>query len=479
MSQSIIAQPQTFLPAYNPTKFIVDSTNSNATGFKYIFQVFDLGTGNKVAEYKTLPLYSTGYGEIDLSKLLQTQVSWDLDTTSTSWYDAPNSIFSYHLEVGEEQVAEYPYTASLITNAGNTEITATNVFIAGDQVVITQADLGVANPLLEGLHTIVSATGSSFTVNVAFSSITDITIDGTVKYADNRKVITYNVTTFSARQAYNAAFRWVDWSVYDENDYDLTISGNEWLTNQPSEFSATLGQDIYLNVRNPYTTDDVYFVNSNSAIFYKSLNNSGSNITQIPVGPYNFGALTGVGQLIDNTVTYYDIYYQQAGSNNSVTYRINLDRRTSNTEYQILFLDRMGSFSSFAFQLKSYDKGEVTREIYNKDVEGYVTESAEWNYNTEEMGFTQLNLNVVKSLDLNTNFMSEADGQYFEELITSPMTFIREVNYTCGDTLIATPGTYQPCIVQNNQYEVFQQRNKNLIKQSITVKLSNQDNING
>jgi hypothetical protein len=91
MSQSTIASPQAFSPAYNPLKFIVDSTNKNNTGFKYIFQVFEAGTANKIAEYKVLPTYVDGYGEIDLSKLLQTQVSWDLNTLSTSWYNAPNS----------------------------------------------------------------------------------------------------------------------------------------------------------------------------------------------------------------------------------------------------------------------------------------------------------------------------------------------------------------------------------------------------
>jgi hypothetical protein len=156
----------------------------------------------------------------------------------------------------------------------------------------------------------------------------------------------------------------------------------------------------------------------------------------------------------------------------------------------MLFLDRLGSYSSFAFQLKSYDRGEITREIFNRDVEGYVS-GASWNYKTEDMGFMQSNVNVTKSLDLNTNWMEESAGQYFEELLTSPQTFVKIVQYNTtegGIPIIGEDGcpvhvaestAYQPCIVQNNTYEVYQQRNKNLIKQSITIKLSNQDNING
>ena len=82
MSQTTIASPQVFSPAYNPLKFIIDSTNKNNTGFKYIFSVYESGTSNKIGEYKMLPTYGDGYGEIDLSKLLQSQVTWDLNTLS-------------------------------------------------------------------------------------------------------------------------------------------------------------------------------------------------------------------------------------------------------------------------------------------------------------------------------------------------------------------------------------------------------------
>ena len=489
MSQSTIASPQAFSPAYNPLKFIVDSTNKNNTGFKYIFQVFEAGTANKIAEYKVLPTYVDGYGEIDLSKLLQTQVSWDLNTLSTSWYNAPNSRYLYDVKVGEEQLAEYFWVANLTNNGGNTRVHATNTFVVGDQVVITQDDGGVANPQLEGLHTVISATTSTFTVGVPFSSITDITMDGLVHYADNRKLITLNVTTFEDYIVFNGAFRWLDWSVYDNSDYKLTFADSYWLTNQPQQFSCTLGQDLYLNLRSAQGHDRIVFVNSNGASFYKAINNT-DIISQIPVGPNNYGILVGTGDLITNTVEWYDVYYLTALGIGSLKYRINLDRRTTISEYHMLFLDRLGSYSSFAFQLKSYERGEITREIFNKDVKGYV-QGASWNYRTEDMGFMQSNINVVKSFDLNTNWMDESAGQYFEELLTSPQTFVKIVQYnTTEDGLpiigedgcpvhIAESTAYQPCIVQNNAYEVYQQRNKNLIKQSITIKLSNQDNING
>jgi hypothetical protein len=324
---------------------------------------------------------------------------------------------------------------------------------------------------------------------VSFSTLTDITINGNVHYADNRKLITLGVSDFNNYVVFNGAFRWLDWSVYNQADYTLSLADSEWLTNQPQQFSCTLGQDLYLNLKSPNTSDKIYFVNSLGDVFYKAINNA-DEISQVPVGPNNFGILIGAGDLITNTVDWYDVFYETASSIESIKYRINLDRRTTISEYHMLFLDRLGSYSSFAFQLKSYERGEVTREIFNRDVQGYVS-GAEWNYKTEDMGFMQSNINVTKSFDLNTNWMEESAGQYFEELLTSPQTFVKIVQYNTtegGIPIIGEDGcpvhvaestAYQPCIVQNNAYEVYKQRNKNLIKQSITIKLSNQDNVNG
>lgn len=477
----MIASPQTFSPAYNPLKFIVDSTNKNKTGFKYIFDIYAAGTANKIGEYKVLPTFGTGYGEEDLSKLLQTQVSWDLNTLSSTFYAAPNSYYLYDVKVGEEFVAEYAYTSSLTNASGNVQINVTNTFQIGDQVVITQADGGTANPQLEGLHTVISATGSAVVVNVSWSTITNAAIDGVVKYADNRKVITRDITELDDNMVYNAAFRWTDWSAYDSANYVLNASTALWLTNQPQTYHCTIGQDISLNILNPKGTDRVIFENSNGLSFYKGIS-SMSEIVQIPVGPNNYGTLVGTGDLIDDSVEWYEFYFANSATlpvQDSVKYRVYLDRRTTSVEYSLLFLDRMGSWSSFAFQLKSYERGDVSREVYNQDVPGYINASDEWTYNNEEFGFRSMNINVTKSFDLNTNWMTEDMAAYFEELVTSPQVFIKETSYICGEQLTASSSTYQPCIVNNNAYEVLKQRNKNLMRHSLSVRLANQDNING
>ena len=489
MAQTIIAKPQAFTPAYNPIKYIVDSTNKNLTGFRYIYQVYNGAT--LLGSFKVVPTYSTGYGELDLSKFLSSYVKWDFDPTITQDLDAVNSFYNYDVKVGEEYLYEISYTSSLTASGTITRVNVSNVFAVGDQVNITQADIGTANPLLEGLHSVVASSSTWFDVNVPFSSITDATINGVVNYADNRKVVTYDITEFTNKKVFNGAITWVDFVVYNESDYTLNGVTKQWLTNQPkTNFNCTLGQDLWLNAR-ARVGKKIVFQNSDGDTYYKNVVNNDS-IVQIGVGCNNYGVLTpstGVLPMIKPDTTYYDFWYYDSGQD-SVKYRVNIDRRVQINEYVISFLDRKGSFSSFAFQLKSYERGEVTRDEFNKDVQGFVS-GGEWGYNYQEFGFNTFNINVTKTLELNTNWMTQEMSDYFQELTTSPQTFLKLVQYLTtedGELLLDEDGcpyhsaestAYVPCIVQTNSFEVYKQRNKNLIKQSIVVKLANNDNVNG
>jgi hypothetical protein len=107
------ATPQVIVPAYNPVKYIYSSSNVALQGFKYIYDIYQSGTANKIAEYRVMPTYGTGFGEIDLSKLLQAKVSYDLNLTNTSAYNAPNSHYKYDVKVGEEYLTTTLYTFAL------------------------------------------------------------------------------------------------------------------------------------------------------------------------------------------------------------------------------------------------------------------------------------------------------------------------------------------------------------------------------
>jgi hypothetical protein len=146
-------------------------------------------------------------------------------------------------------------------------------------------------------------------------------------------------------------------------------------------------------------------------------------------------------------------------------YVVDVDQRCRINEYDVYFMDRMGSIASFGFSLKSYENGTIARQTYNKVNEGFVSGSM-WNYRTTEFGQTAYSIQLDKTFELNTDWMSEEMNVYFEQLLTSPITFVR-----FGDDYIS-------CQVTDSSFEVNRIRNKNLIRKTITIKLANQNTIN-
>jgi hypothetical protein len=470
MSTTIIAQPQQLMPAYNPIKYIIDNTNKNEPGFRYIFTIYSATAShipaNVVAQYKVLPAFSTGYGEQDISKLMQSLVTFDESGISGSVpYNVSESWYQYDVDLGFEFVDNEFYSAALADLSGNVQITInSHPFIVGDQIIISQQSTGPAdNPALEGLHTVLSVTANNFTVNVLFSTITNINANGDITYADNRKTITLDDELVIDKEVFNGAFN-LFINNYDNTPFNsvayLGTSGTLLMTSNPypqsfapSTFVSAL---FYYNLR-------VYGGANYEVEWYDMDNNLLDNTTFNPANDGIYAVFVGPTALV--AVDYYVLIYNDAGFS-AEPYYFTYDNRCAINEQQLIYLDRMGSWQSFAFQLKTYEKGQITREQYNQHIDGQVV-STEWVGVLLQKGFRTYNTNVTKTFELNTNYMDQTDANRFQELLTSP-----QVYYYSSDNFCA-------CIIENNSFEVFRQRNKNLIKQSVTIRLAQQDPVNG
>ena len=489
ISQIAIAQP--LMPAYNPIKFIYDSNNNNLQGFKYIFDIYQSGTANKIAEYRVMPTYGTGYGEVDLSKLLQAQVSYDLNLTNTSVYNATNSHYQYDVKVGEEYLTTTLYTLAIAQwltapYVGKVRINVANTFVVGDQINITQNIPGpTANPNLEGLFTVLVANPLYIVVSSPWATVTNAVTGGAITYADGRKTITRNMMTAIKKFVFNGAIRWVEWPSYDYDDFMLNNFQDRFLTNLPdNNFYATLSQDLWINAvanGSPTPPDTLFFQTSDGDTFEKNVT-AADHVSGISMGPNNYGLLSvvsGALPMIKPTTEWYTVRYERNGFPSSKQYKVNLDRRVRTVEHSILFLDRMGSWGSFAFTGRAYTTGNVTREQFNKDIPGYVETAGidRWLYKTTETGMTNTYISTDTTIALNTDWMNEDMALYFTELISSPNTYIKLATYEF-DCEAPESLDYVSCTIVTSTFEEFKQRNKNLIKQSIVVKLANNNIVN-
>ena len=468
MSTTIIAQPQQLMPAYNPIKYIIDNTNKNEPGFRYIFTIYS-ATGshipaNVVAQYKVLPAFSTGYGEQDISKLMQSLVTFDESGIGSASYNVSESWYQYDVDLGFEYIDNIDYIDSLQESGGGDVEIHFNAhgFLLGDQVVIVQADGGVANPTVEGLHTVLYADTNYFVINARWDTVGNDTINGNVTYADKRKTITLDDELVIDKEVFNGAFNLfinnTDNSPFNSVAYlgtsnTLLMTSNPY--DQPYAASTFVNALFYYNLR-------VYAGDTYTVEWYDMDSNPLDSQTFTPAADGIYAVFVGPTALVaeDYIVQIYSASFA------SELYYFTYDNRCTINDDQLIYLDRMGSWQSFAFQLKTYEKGQITREQYNQHIDGQVV-STEWVGVLLQKGFRTYNTNVTKTFELNTNYMDQIDANRFQELLTSP-----QVYYYSSDKFCA-------CIIENNTFEVFRQRNKNLIKQSVTIRLAQQDPING
>ena len=476
---TIIAQPAQLMPAYNPIKYIIDNTNKNEPGFRYIFSIYPAAgshtTATLIAQYKVLPVYGTGYGEQDISLLMQSLVTYNESGIDNGVaYNSSESWYQYDVDLGFEYIDNIDYTTTLQDNGGNVRITFTaHGFVAGDQVVIAQTGTGPTyNPALEGLHTVLSATANNFTVNVLWSTIGESTANGNVTYADLRKTQVLDDSLITNKEVFNGAYNYYTNTIYEVS----TFPSANFLGNTPQGLLLTTNYlDLYFSTLTPTT-----FLN---AKFYYNLRVYGGDnyevewydmddnlLDTVPFTPANDGIYSiFVGPTAAVTVDYYVLIYNDTDLN-AEPYYFTYDNRCTINNQQLIYLDRMGSWQSFAFQLRTYEKGQITREQYNQHIDGQVSGS-QWVGVDLQKGFRTYNTNVTKTFDLNTNWMGQDDATRFQELLTSP-----QVYYYSTDI---NPITFAACIVEATGFENFSQKNKKLIKQSVTIRLAQQDPING
>jgi hypothetical protein len=230
-------------------------------------------------------------------------------------------------------------------------------------------------------------------------------------------------------------------------------------------------QDNWLAFWNDYQlkTFRVTFENDLGDIAYRTINcTTAQGIVQIASGLGNMGTLTvdsGTLPIVKDNAKIVNVYLTNTANtpvSEVITYQI--DRRCNIEDYEIVFMDRLGTFANFAMQLRAYEKGQVNRLTYNQQFgnvyAGLVT------FNTWESGTTTYHVDNTKELTLNTNFMTDAESVYFEQLMTSGYVFLKVGN------------DYFACQVTESGYDVERSKNGNLIRKTINVRYAVQNPIN-
>lgn len=373
MAITIIQDPQAVMPVYNNIVFTVNSTNKTQCSFRYICDIYVNGT--YVTRIKLFPKGTNGYAEFKVNRVLEDFVSYDLHSNLYGLAVNDDSICSYVLKFGEE-----------------------------------------------------------------YDTSSDCNQETTV-YPD--------LTVTSTFYAWNAALQYREWKDFDYTDYEMNASSKRFLTNAPSGHLIRFSDQATINFFN-LTSSVIDYVrvityDSNDSVLgsfaidnpYSTVTVTSRRLLTLGVGPDNLNNttlsstyLTDIQPVITSSVAYYTVTLWNDASPDlavSETYRYDIDVRHSRFENKrFWWLNRLGGFDSYSFTLRNTKRVSANRQSYNKLIGSL--DGTEWTYDVGDRGKTVLGLTSIESGSALSNWLTEDESLWMEELFTSPEVYISDNN---------------------------------------------------
>lgn len=472
MAINIISKPAEFNSGYNPIKYKINSTNKNKPGFRYLVELFD-SSSNKIAEYFIAPdQLDSNYGDIDISRIIQNKLDATFTTTNFNTLDAIDCYFGYTIKFGESYLVDWAFDDYIFLPGGSLGFTTdgfsnvTHNYQVGDEIRV-QLDVPYNNNF-DSLNTYFEVTeivsNKTIRTNGSFDMVgsSPSPYGGKITFADNSKLISKDLANHSATSINTA----MDLKEYVATGGDLSgyqidggTNSTQLLTNQPLIYKITPEQFVFFNTMDNPGTSRMFFKNDNGDIFRKLI--SIGNVRSLGVGAGNLGSLSlisGTAPLIKSDTKSYEVYVlDNLDKPVSKTYKFILDKRCVINDTQIMFMDRKGSFNSFAFQLKRKENVSTSKKTYNQYIDNATTTSS---------GETVYYSEAEKTINLVTNFMGEVSNMYFEELMTSRHTYV------------LWEGVWYACIVNDTSFENEFERNNKMINKSISARFAVNNPIN-
>ena len=227
MSISLIQRPQGLTPAYNQNVWVFNSTEVNKDGFRYVVKVYD-DNGDLVSNQSIAPEPNKGYGYVDLSKILSSQVSWDLDVNDNI-ISASNSIFNYTVNVSEEYLYSWPFYDTTFVSGGKTRIQGSTTPLFGTNSTNNSINVVVDNEdtilyeytFVDGYHSVIDLDTNAVIIDVPFQ--TTPLNPGDVYFSDRRRE-SFIGPTYSDNYVFNGRKDFKEFIDWDEDVYSIPQS---------------------------------------------------------------------------------------------------------------------------------------------------------------------------------------------------------------------------------------------------------------
>jgi hypothetical protein len=482
--------PDRFTPVNNPVVFSYLSTNVGQSGFTYVLDIYSANTSTRFARLTppAIPIYNYGYA--NFSRILNSFVSSNFDPTYKKIIHPVESHVNYQVRAGEQYIyffnffdSQYagsffpssPFSGQTILSSNTGQV---HYFVTGDTVFVSQP----SGPYDQNSYTVVAVPNST-SIIIGANFVGSAVLSGSAVYTDYRRTVFPNIYTSSTvYTASNAAYAPEDWLSYSYLQYDMnSTTPGKFFTDVYQVYKVRLDSYMGLNFFSTTSTSGATILrvetrdNSGNTQGVYNINRSGTGffrMYQAMVGPYNLNlVLSGDVSIISGTLPivktdtkFYSAYTLSSAS--AITSEVRTFEIDSTCykydNIQLVFMDRKGSFIPFNFELASRKNVTVTRTNYKRSL-GQIGSDGRYGYNSYDRGTTSINNTLDYEYIINSNWMTDAQSVFFEEIITSPEVYW----YKNSTTWIAVT-------VSTNDLEVKRKVNGNLIQYEMKFKVANQ-----
>ncbi len=272
-------------------------------------------------------------------------------------------------------------------------------------------------------------------------------------------------TTTIDKISWNASLKYQDFVGFDHKEYLLSLDDTtkKFLTNAPLNQCIGSDEEAQLSFLNnnglDFPCDEIEVkVYEEDGTLQKTFVididelNGDLGLWSCLIGTRDLEATTfssGTKPVFDVDSSYYTIQMVDQFANYSSELRTYTIKDVCEDPMRLHFLNRLGGMDSFTFGLKHKKAVNVERMEINR--QGWLYSTAITN-EQKEKGFINANINSNETIQLNCNWLKDADIVWLEELITSPEIFL-EMNDRLHSVLITNYSNYE--IKTQNQDGVF------------------------
>ena len=412
MSISIKQQQNTLTALYNKNPFVIKSTNIDEDNFYYLFYVND--SDGTIASLR-VPSSPNGYGLIDANNITKNNVSYNFNPTPTTAESNPGCFYQYKISYGSISDGTY--------------------------------DNPVSTDIINGYN---------------FVQQLDEQIDLTEYFLndDDKQFLT------------------------DFNDIDIVLTRSDYYT-----FSYINGTYTYLmseGQTHPYSF--VFkFYKTDGTMEGKTISNSTANPT-IDTSTYlvnpEYGIMSvgvGVQNLINTTfydsttidlaffddVEYYTIraenYLYKTKESKEYTVRLKCEGYAEN--YQIFYLNKLGSFDAITFTTSNEKSTQIKTTTFETDPY-HLNDDGTYTYSEGNRGVKTLDKTINKSLSVKSDLVVENQKPIYEAFQYSPVH------------ILFKNGKQTPLNLKNSTMKLVDKTAHKMYQIKYTFEYSNKNKIN-